>query len=386
MHAPRLIVALAALACAASIALAGPITPPPGPVVSTPGPEPRVAINLTNTPGDSNSVFRITQPGSYYLAGNVSGVSGKSGIEIAASGVTIDLNGFALTGVAGSLQGIVVSGSLDNLTVRNGTVSGWAGTGVLLGFAATESGRLVESVHISDNAGAGLACGRRSIVRNCTVSGNTGIGIASTEHGIFVACLVQGNGADGFSLGASCRVTDCTSQGNGDDGFHAVSNDVQLVGCVATGNGGEGALSAGSVLISECLMSDNTLNGIRVSGNSTLTGNVCRGNGAGAGDGAGILVTGSDCRVESNSCMGNDRGIEVSGSGCRVDGNSANDNTSGFVITGQDNIVIRNTASGNTTNYSIGAGNAVAPRVNVTASDGWAGITNAAHPWANFGY
>ncbi|MBN8616615.1 MAG: hypothetical protein J0L92_38875, partial [Deltaproteobacteria bacterium] len=64
--------------------------------------EPRTAINSTNTPGDANSVYRISQPGSYYLTGNVQGALGKSGIQITSSNVTLDLNGFSLEGVAGA--------------------------------------------------------------------------------------------------------------------------------------------------------------------------------------------------------------------------------------------------------------------------------------------
>ncbi|HRJ49802.1 MAG TPA: hypothetical protein PKU91_04680, partial [Phycisphaerales bacterium] len=81
---------------------AGPLDPPAGPVAGTyktlTEVEPRIAINAVNTPGGANSLFRITQPGSYYLTGNITGVIGKHGIEIAASGVTIDLMGFDLQG------------------------------------------------------------------------------------------------------------------------------------------------------------------------------------------------------------------------------------------------------------------------------------------------
>jgi hypothetical protein len=32
--------------------------------------EPRIALNQANTPGSASKLFRITQPGSYYLTGN----------------------------------------------------------------------------------------------------------------------------------------------------------------------------------------------------------------------------------------------------------------------------------------------------------------------------
>ena len=105
----------ATLVAAAIVSLAGPLSPPAGSVTSTyktlTETEPRIAINAVNTPGDIDSLFKITQPGSYYLTGDITGVSGKSGIEIGAPGVTIDLMGFDVQGVAGSSNGISWSGS-----------------------------------------------------------------------------------------------------------------------------------------------------------------------------------------------------------------------------------------------------------------------------------
>ena len=95
----------ATLLVVGSFAVAGPLSPPPGPVVATNKTlaevEPRTAINLATTPGDSNSIFKIIAPGSYYLTDNITGVASKSGIEVAANGVTIDLMGFDVSGVSG---------------------------------------------------------------------------------------------------------------------------------------------------------------------------------------------------------------------------------------------------------------------------------------------
>src|SRR3954470_4200181 len=90
----------------------GTLTPPgaPAPTMKTLDQvEPRTPIDATHTPGDADSLFKITQPGSYYLTANVTGVPAKHGVEIAASGVTLDLNGFDLVGVPGSLDGVSVT-------------------------------------------------------------------------------------------------------------------------------------------------------------------------------------------------------------------------------------------------------------------------------------
>src|SRR5438552_15661460 len=87
---------LAGLAAPMSI-WAGNLTPPAGPIAPTMKTltevEPRTAVNSANTPGDADSLYKITQPGAYYLAGNVQGVAAKNGIKIAASGATLALNG-----------------------------------------------------------------------------------------------------------------------------------------------------------------------------------------------------------------------------------------------------------------------------------------------------
>lgn len=61
-----------------AMARGGSINPPAG-VVASSGKtlsevEPRTAVNATNTPGDTTAVYIISQPGSYMLTGNVTGV------------------------------------------------------------------------------------------------------------------------------------------------------------------------------------------------------------------------------------------------------------------------------------------------------------------------
>src|SRR5437016_4087567 len=163
----------AAIAATGLIALAGPINPPAGPVTGTyktlAEVEPRTAVNATNTPGDATSLFKIIQPGSYYLTGNVAGVSSKSGIVIAADNVSVDLMGFALQGVVGSLDGIATDAAHKNLTVRNGAVSGWGQDGIDLMQGAASTGSLIEGVHASGNA-RGIVVGFASVIRRCTAA------------------------------------------------------------------------------------------------------------------------------------------------------------------------------------------------------------------------
>ena len=92
----------------------GSLTPPgaPAPTMKTLTQiEPRTAISSIPT--------TITQSGSYYLTGNLSGVAGQNGITIVASDVTLDLNGFTLTGVPSSIDGISFGSNLSNLALSS---------------------------------------------------------------------------------------------------------------------------------------------------------------------------------------------------------------------------------------------------------------------------
>src|SRR4051812_13288192 len=104
----------------------GPLIPPgaPAPTMkSLDQIEPRTPI--------SSLPFNISQAGSYYLTTNLTGQAGTNGITISTDNVTIDLNGFALIGVGGSLDGISINATNHrNLAVYGGTVCNWGDDGV----------------------------------------------------------------------------------------------------------------------------------------------------------------------------------------------------------------------------------------------------------------
>ena len=108
--------------------------------------EPRIAINATNTPGDASNTFIISQPGSYYMIGDITGEIGKNGIRISAAGVTLDLMGFTLDGVAGSLDGVNVSVFRENIVIRNGHIRDWGASGIA---ARIDSGRIEDITALS---------------------------------------------------------------------------------------------------------------------------------------------------------------------------------------------------------------------------------------------
>src|SRR3954470_21985484 len=75
---------------------AGPLNPPAGAVAPTmktlQDVEPRTPIQSLS--GSAAASYVITQPGSYYLTGNIVRTPNKHGIQVLADNVTIDLAGF----------------------------------------------------------------------------------------------------------------------------------------------------------------------------------------------------------------------------------------------------------------------------------------------------
>ncbi|MCB9846267.1 MAG: right-handed parallel beta-helix repeat-containing protein [Phycisphaeraceae bacterium] len=387
---PRTAVAAVALASAA-ILIAGPLDPPAGPVASTPKTlaeiEPRIPIGPTTTPGDADSLYRITQPGSYYLTGNVAGVANKRGIEIAASGVTIDLMGFELVGIRESLEGIaIVESGPTNISITNGTVREWGAAGINLyyynainstisriraldngddGIGIGRGGRMIDCASMR-NLNVGIVAAEGAMVSGCSSYDNGGVGIFGRHGAVFLNCTASLNGGHGFEPFGSVTLSNCTAYGNEGDGIVATAGST-VIGCHASSNDGSGIVAEGST-VSHCYASSNTLNGIRVTSDSLILSNTCDSNGF-FGDGAGIHVTSSDNRIEGNHCTDADRGIDIDGGG---------------------NIVIRNTCSGNTLNWSIAIGNAVAPIVqaatNAIAISGntFGGSLGSSDPNANF--
>ncbi|MFM9957443.1 MAG: right-handed parallel beta-helix repeat-containing protein [Phycisphaerales bacterium] len=354
-----LVFAAVALCVAGAVVEAGPINPPAGPVAPTPGPEPRIAINAANTAGDTNSLFRIAQPGSYYLTGNVTGEAAKYGIEIAASGVTIDLNGFDLLGVAGSLDGIAATGGNQrNITIRNGSVRNWGGDGIDL-FTTTNLSR-VEGVHSSGNVGDGIRPGDGGLVVNCNASYNGDDGITSSLT--VIGCVARNNTGNGILILNGGSVTDSSAFDNTGHGIYA-GNGCNVTNCTSRDNG-DGIIAFGDSLIKDCSTVSNTGYGINGQQGTTIIDCIASENGS-----DGIIVL-SQSLVRGNTCTGNTSdGIFVSSSGeNRIEGNHMAGNGRGLHVIGPGNVIMKNTASGNTIiNWLIAADNVVAPIIDRTA-------------------
>ncbi len=340
-------------ACIASV-FAGPLDPPAGPVAPTLKTlaeiRPQTAINVENTPGDSDSTFKITTPGSYYLTGNLVGSAGKHGIEIVSGDVTIDLNGFELMGAVNSLDAIHATS--PRFVVRDGTVLNWGGAGVVAN-ASTTGMCTIEGLRVANCNGEGIVTTDDASVLNCVVQNCGGVGITVGPGSTVRECVARGGQSHGFQFGSSSTITSCVARSNGLDGFHAASvgtGDVIIAGCTSQANSGDGIEVGTASTVRECQVANAGLS---------------------SADGAGIHVVGGQNRIESNNVSGCDRGIDVDAAA---------------------NLIVRNTCALNTINFSIVSGNTlgviVAAGTNGSAINGSSapGTIGTADPWSNVSY
>ncbi len=377
---------------------AGSLNPPAGPIASTGRFGPRIEINEVNTPGDADSQFRITQRGSYYLARAITGESGKSAIEIASRGVTIDLGGNEILGVAGAESGISIGfGGVRNLDIRNGSFLKWPIAAIE--FSSAEAIRLAD---ITIEGGGGILVGPESIVERCILRECTGTSLACQEHTQVIDCTIEGALASGSAVGADCtfrgvaivdsasqglfaglrfRMYGCTVSGSGGLGIE-VSAGALIENCTAIANAGIGIdCSARSVVVG-CLASNNAGSGIVVDADSLVSG--CQ---ASSNDQDGILV-GDRCYIVGNLCTNNGfaiarAGIQVLGEASRIDANNMIGNGIGLSVIGDHNFVVRNSARGSFgADYSISGANNDYAQIVINPGPGFVN----SNPWANFDF
>lgn len=200
------------------------------------------------TPGDAPGFpVTLSVPGSYKLTGNLVVPAGVSGIVMSASGITLDLNGFNVSGpgacvrnegsfavtcsgISGNTWGIESQGGGN--TARNGSVRGFfAG----LRYAGADQ---LENILTEHNLAAGVLSagfdGARTLIRGLRSQLNGGDGF------VVSAALIQNstaasNGSNGIT-GTRIVVYDTVSVNNKQAGF--TGNNVVVGRTMAEANKG----------------------------------------------------------------------------------------------------------------------------------------------------
>jgi hypothetical protein len=303
-------------------------------------------------PGDGTAQRIISAPGSYYLTSNLVAVAGLNGISIRANNVTLDLNGFALIGVPGSLDGINATMPWRNVEIRTGNIEGWGGDG--LDTSLVTDGRCF-NVRSTSNGGNGFNLGPRSVVTECQASSNAVHGFV-VAGGVVKQCIAVANGFMGGApalghgffmsapLGESDVIKDCVAITNATDGIN-----------VAPGLPGRGAV------IADNSTKNNLSDGIEVYNHC-----IIRGNNALANVASGIHVVGM-------------------GTGNRIEENHLSLNPIGVLCDPPTiaNLVIKNSSQG----AGPGFGYVVPPANHIAAITPFPGVGFVgAGPWTNFEY
>ncbi|HYD01182.1 MAG TPA: right-handed parallel beta-helix repeat-containing protein [Phycisphaerales bacterium] len=364
----RRLLVLSVASCLLLMPGAGPLNPPAGSVAPTmktlQDAEPRTPLSATNTPGDVASVFVITQPGSYYLTGDVRPTGGRNAIMVNADNVTIDLRGYALDGSAdttGFRAGITNSGNRRNLRVFNGTIKSFRGYGMIGRFDTSS----FEDMCLLDSQGGQLeilqssGCTVRN-VRTRAVSGETGIQLGGNSTVEF--CTVEGGGI-GITI-QSGVVRGCTVMNPGSVGIYSANGlvvDCAVEGANSTSSVTNGGITLGTGAKAErCVLRNCQSAGVNLAGRAEVI----------------------DCQF--TSCA---RGVtaNLSGRG-RIEGNHFSFCTTAAVnLVGTNSIVVGNRFSGNGANIVAPAGNTLGELVDFSAAGGTVTAANC-HPLANVVY
>jgi parallel beta-helix repeat protein len=205
---------------------------------------------------------------SYRLTGSltVSSTSANA-INVSVSHVTIDLNGFSITGAAGS-DTYGINATETDVTVENGTITGFE-------FGAfTGNNGIIRNVH-ADSNGDGIATGANSLVQGCTADSNTANGIYSTGSGLVVSGnSVNSNGKLGIGAGIGSTISGNSVYSNSGSGIYCNGG-----GCLISNNTIDNNNPDGINADSTTGYGGNVLNnnGTNVSAGTSMKNNVCNG-------------------------------------------------------------------------------------------------------------
>ncbi|MFG0256565.1 MAG: right-handed parallel beta-helix repeat-containing protein [Phycisphaerales bacterium JB043] len=289
----------------------GELTPPAGPIAGTDA----TLLNAQWT----TLPFTITQPGTYRLTSNLTGVAGQHGIVIDTDNVTIDLNGFTLVGVPGSDRAITATRGTtrSGITVENGFVESWDGGGIdgnriefdgqlfrtefvdtsvrhvtvtsipggnaigchdnsqvvhcivrdsAVGVHLEKNG-LIDSTSVWDSTSTGMLTADECVVRDSSVRFVSGTGIASGNFGLVRGCSVVGPGTGsgfGITAGTSVIIRECRVSKSA-TGI-TVDPGTLIENCTAFDNDNFGIVASENVTVRGCAVTGNAGDGIRGSG------------------------------------------------------------------------------------------------------------------------
>ncbi len=214
------------------------------------------------TPGDKPGFpVAISQPGTYRLTSNlVVDDPTKGAIVMTVNGVTLDLNGFTITG-PGTGTGIGIHGAPTNgypststNVVSNGNVTNFGSHGIQF-----DSGNRIEGVHSFGNGGEGIHVSNGNIILNNTVNNNGSNGIHIGNASTVIGNVVAVNGGKGIIEGYP-----------GDSATGSLVKDNMI-----TRNSGVGLVLASDSGYASNVLTSNNGGGPQVQGGMQIGQNLC---------------------------------------------------------------------------------------------------------------
>jgi hypothetical protein len=225
-----------------------------------------LASPVMAAPKNIKKCTTISASGSYVLSGPITAVGDC--ILVGADFVTINFNGFPLTGNGTGSAVKSAGGNRQGIRLANGTIKGFV-TGVDFGSTGTKI--TVENMHIIGNSNVGVGANEQSIVKDCVASGN----------------------GDGINVGSRSVVTGNDSSNNTASGF-VVSVGSTIIGNTAGLNGNNGIAAGGSSTVLNNTAQANSNFGIAVTCPSNVIGNTANLNGT------NLLLSGAGCNNSNN--------------------------------------------------------------------------------------
>ena len=367
--------------------------------------------------GNGLPPFTISEPGSYYFTQDILVTSGNNidGITIDSDDVTLDLNGYSLRAESSvdSRDGIYVLGVQQNITIKNGKVSGWKGDGIDASFTDEST---FKNLQVENNELDGLNVDSNCLILNCQANNNGVDGIQCDDGSVVVDCSASLNGDNGFEVSEICVVQRCNSYGNASDGFAIHSGSI-VEDCLAYQNDIHGFDAALGCRLMTCTANNNGANGFDLENACFLIDSQASNNGycindpscestPGNNTASGLSGYGNGVKIFGNSSIvnstfnSNDRvGIRIVSADCFVSNNTCTGNTNvGIYNTGFQSLILRNVCNKNGTNpdseftdggsvvsgnFILNAGSAFGPIVNISGAGDVSGVANSDHPHAN---
>ena len=243
-----------------------------------------IDINQAKVMAAGGFPFNISSRGRYRLTSSLLNNASANAIEVGASFVDIDLNGFTVRSLMGGGIHTSVNGA-NFTTVHDGTVFSEQGALILLDSAAV---RNVAGL----SAAIGIQVGNDSSVTDSITQNCGSRGIAAGVGAQVSGNRVVGNQGGGISVGNNSRISGNTVNGNVGDGIDT-GDGAQVSGNIVVGNTSIGIL----VFRSGSLITDNVI------GPNTNFGLSCTFGGTGSGYARNTFTNGGGGNVSNPPCV-----------------------------------------------------------------------------------